>query len=436
VKGSVFPRPHKWAIDKHGRRVKAAVRKGERYQLADGVEVVAPNASSWSWQLTIGSRKRGSRRTVSKGGFRKKTEAEEALAEAVARHNRGDRRHLQPRCDQTVGEHLDEWLAACRVRAHRPLKPSTAHGYESAINVWIRPSIGEVELADLDGDDLVGLYRTLRSTGGRSLNRAKMRPLGPRSVQLTHTILRKALAAAVEVGKIPMSPIDRIPADDRPSHTPRKLSDRHWQPDEARRFLAATVEDRLHPLWCLALDLGARRGELAGLRWSDVDLKDARVSIARNRVLVGGEIVETTPKSERSARRVGIDRGTVAVLRRWKAAQGRERMLAGDGWSGGDDPHLFADEVGRRPYRPDLLSDRFGEAQATVDVPRLSFHGLRHTTATIALDAGVPVHVVSQRLGHATVSITMDTYAHVLKHQETDAAERIGSVLYGIEGSA
>jgi len=183
-------------------------------------------------------------------------------------------------------------------------------------------------------------------------------------------------------------------------------------------------------LWATALDLGARRGELAALRWSDVDLDERVVTIARNRVVVGKKIVEATPKSERSTRRVGIDVRTVAVLRRWKAAQARARMAAGPAWSGGDDPYLFSDELGQ-PYRPDHLSDRFAQAQAGVAAPPLTFHGLRHTSATIALDAGVPVQVVSERLGHATVSITMDVYAHVLQHQETDAAQRIGGALYG-----
>jgi integrase len=132
-----------------------------------------------------------------------------------------------------------------------------------------------------------------------------MRPLSPRSLQLVHVILSKALRAAVAADKIPSSPIDRIPDDDRPSHTARKLADRHWAPEEARTFLAHVAEDRLQPLWALALAPGARRGELAALRWSDVELDDRLVTIARNRVVVGRKIVEATPKSEKSTRRSG-----------------------------------------------------------------------------------------------------------------------------------
>jgi integrase len=377
----------------------------------------------------VGSRKRGTRPTVSRGGYPTRKAAEAALAEVVAANARGDDRPLMARCDQTLGEHLDEWLAACQVRARRPLKATTAEGYGVAIRCWITPYLGDVPLADLTPGDLTGLYRTLATKGGRSLNRAAMRPLGTRSVQLAHVILTKALHAAVTSGKIAASPVDRIPADDRPTHTPAKLTDRHWSPDEARAFLAATADTRLHPLWALALDTGARRGELAALRWSDVDLDDGAVSIARSRVMVGAEVRETTPKSAKSERRVDLHPATVAVLRRWRKAQAAERLAAGPAWEGGDDPYLWTDEAGT-PYRPDLLAARFGEAQPDA-AEVITFHGLRHTSATIALAAGVPVHVVSQRLGHATVSITLDVYAHALPEQATDAAARIGQALYG-----
>jgi integrase len=381
--------------------------------------------------LTVGSRQKGNRRTISRGGYPTRKSAQAALVEAIGAHNKGDRRHhlLMPRTDQTAGEHLDEWLAGCRVRERRPLKPTTADGYRVAIDCWIKPFIGDIPLADLDRDDLVGLYRRLRSKGGQSRNRAKMRPLSPRSVLLAHTILTKALADAVARDKIPTSPVSRIPADDRPTHTPRKLSDRHWSPEQARAFLTHSAEDRLHPLWALALDTGTRRGELAALRWSDVDLDAALVRIERNRVLVGGDVHEGSPKSDKSRRRVDLDAGTVAVLRRWRATQAQERLRAGEAWAGGDDPYLFTDEVGA-PYRPDTLSDRFAETQDGAGVPVITFHGLRHTSATIALDAGVPVHVVSERLGHASVSITSDIYAHALERQHVDAAERIGAALY------
>jgi integrase len=162
--------------------------------------------------------------------------------------------------------------------------------------------------------------------GGRSRNREKMKALGPRSVVLAHTILTKALAAAVTSDKIPVSPVDRIPADDRPTHTARKLADRHWSPEEARAFLNATADDRLHPLWALALDSGARRGEVAALRWSDVDLDAGVVSIERNRVVVGGQVVEGSPS--RPSRTGGL----TSIRAPWRRSGGGRRPRPASAW--------------------------------------------------------------------------------------------------------
>lgn len=454
MKGTVFPRPAKRVVDGRGRERLAPLRPHEEWTDPKTGRTVraGKNGSSWAWQLTVGSKNRGDRKHHGRSGYPTKRAAEAALAEALAALAKGDRRPLLPRCEQTLGEHLDEWLAACQVRARRPLKPTTVAGYRNAIDIWIKPHIGDVPLADLDRDHLVRLYATLRERGGRGRRVMKpaprtpdgrrvtgdpewtteTKPLGPRSVQLVHTILTKALGSAVANDKIPVSPVERIPDDDRPTHTPRKLADRHWAPEQARAFLAHTSDGRLQPLWALALDSGARRGELAALRWAALDLDNGVMSIELNRVMAGGQVAEGTPKSEKSRRRVDLDSRTVAVLKRWRAQQARERLAAGEAYE--DTGYVFVDELGQ-PYAPNRLSASFEKAQVGFNGPKLTFHGLRHTSATILLAAGVPVHVVSERLGHSTVSITSDIYAHVLERQKTDAAERIGGALYGESGS-
>lgn len=250
---------------------------------------------------------------------------------------------------------------------------------------------------------------------------------------MAHTLLSMAFADAVEAGSLAVSPIERLPRRSRPSYTQRKQPDRTWSDVEARRFLAHVADERLYALWALALDTGARRGELAALRWQDVDLAAGVVRIARNRVHVGREVVETTPKSKKP-RTVGLDGRTVGALRAWQRQQKLERLAAGPAWVGGelDDAYLWTDEAGE-VYRPDGLSDRFEAAQAGAGVRRLVLHGLCHTSATLALLAGVQVHVVSHRLGHANVSITLDTYSHVLPQQDGDAARLIGGAIYGAE---
>jgi integrase len=185
-------------------------------------------------------------------------------------------------------------------------------------------------------------------------------------------------------------------------------------------------------LWPLALDTGARRGELSALRWEAVDLDRATVTIRASRTLSGRTIVEG-PTKTREVRTVDLDARTVAALRAWRAVQARDRLAAGEAWQGGtpgESGYVFVDELGD-PYRPDYLSSAFTEAQSGLGLPRITFHALRHTSVSILIAAGVPITVVSHRVGHAQVSITLDVYGHLLPHDGAAAATAIGRALYG-----
>ena len=386
---------------------------------------VYKRGKTWTYQLNLGSRESG-RKNPSKGGFKTEREARQALNQVLVDLGKGDRRRLKKRTNRTVEQWLDEWLKKCRTRPKKPLKSSTIRGYKSIIDRRIVPHIGDVALVDLDFNHLLDLYDLLGDRGGPG-----GQPLAPKTVLETHSLLRKALADAVAFGHLMASPVDAIPPDYRPTHTKVKRDDAHWEPEQVRTFLEHTAGDRLWVLWALGFDTGARRGELAALRWSKVDLEGRLVTIDLERVVgEDGRVVEDSPKSATSVRQVEIADGTVAALRRWKAAQGRERLAAGEMWEGGTDPHLFANELGE-PVRPETLSEWFLKAQEPLDLPRLTFHGMRHTSGSILLSDDEQLHVVSERLGHASIAITGDIYAHVLKGQRTQAARKIGEALYG-----
>lgn len=326
---------------------------------------------------------------------------------------------------QTVTEYLADWLEIQR----RVRKPSTAGGYANIVHSWVVPNIGHVRLADLDWRVFVKLYDHLRRQGGRPTKAAKVRaaatgaklvgsPLGTRTIQSVHVLLRSALGHAVELELLQVNRTDRIPKDLRPRHKPELAEGKHWEPDQAARFLDSTQDDRWRALWALGLDTGARRGELLALRWSDIDWDARTVSITRNRVVVNGEVVDGTPKSKRSIRDVDIDMA-VPALRRWQRDQ-----LAATGLS----VFVFTDEIGE-PVRPDRVNHLFRQACKAAAVPNIGPHGMRHTAATLMLGADLPLHVVSQRLGHADTSITASLYAHVLERQRTGAAQAL-SALY------
>jgi integrase len=182
---------------------------------------------------------------------------------------------------------------------------------------------------------------------------------------------------------------------------------------------ADAQDDRLHALWCFLLDSGARRGEAAALRWSDVD--GVVVTIRRNRVHAGRDVIEHTTKSDR-VRRVELDVETVAVLRRWRTRQLEERM-AGEAYS--DEGYVFSDALGH-PYRPDGLSDRFVRSLRGLGLPVVRLHDMRHTSGTLALANGLQPHVVQKRLGHADIATTLRLYSHVRPQHDGEAAAVIG----------
>ncbi len=188
-------------------------------------------------------------------------------------------------------------------------------------------------------------------------------------------------------------------------------------------------ESRLYALWLTYATTAARRGEALGLRWRAVDLDGARLSIRDTLVTAGEPVVETTPKSERGRRSVALDAGTVAALRAHRKRQAAEKLALGPAYRDGG--FVFAREDGHALH-PDTVSKWFADAVAALDVPPITLHGLRHTWASLALSAGVSPKIVSERLGHASVSFTLDVYSHVLPGLQEDAAATVaGLVLDG-----
>ena len=183
--------------------------------------------------------------------------------------------------------------------------------------------------------------------------------------------------------------------------------------------------DRLFPLWRLALATGLRRGELCGLRWKDVDLAAGTLSVASTRV-VADAVVTGEPKTKAGARMVSLDRETVLALSIWRRGQAEERLAAGAGWS--DTGLVFVDVLGVPPH-PETITRWWREAVARAGLPAIRLHDARHTAATVMLRAGVPVKVVSQRLGHADVAVTMRVYQHVTAQDDRAAADAAADAL-------
>lgn len=195
-----------------------------------------------------------------------------------------------------------------------------------------------------------------------------------------------------------------------------------------RTFLEHVRDDRLYAAYVLAATTGMRRGEVLGLRWQDVDLDHGRVSVSQTLVVVSGYDVQySEPKTAKGRRSIALDENTREALKEWRERQSVERALWGDAYTDAD--LVFARENGT-PLHPDLFSDAFWRHVAEAKLPRIRFHDLRHTHATLALAAGVHPKVVSERLGHASVVITLDTYSHAIPAMQETAAELVASLVF------
>lgn len=205
---------------------------------------------------------------------------------------------------------------------------------------------------------------------------------------------------------------------------------RVWSPTDLRTFLASVKGDRLYAMWLLFITTGLRRGEVAGLRWSDLDLDRGRLSVNVARVVVNHTVVDTSPKSKRT-RELAIDPGTVKALRSHQVAQGAERLAWGPGYNGS--PLVFTWEDGR-PLHPDVITRTFKRLATAAGLPVVRVHDLRHSYASAALSAGVGLKVMQERLGHSSVAITGDVYSHVSREVDQAAADQVAAVILGGAG--
>lgn len=248
-------------------------------------------------------------------------------------------------------------------------------------------------------------------------------PLAAKTVRYIHTIIHKALADAVDSGILPANVAERAKAP-RPYRC-RTPEIQCWEPAELAAFLRSVEGTRLEAAWRLAAMTGMRRGEVLGLRWSDADLDNSRVAVRNAIVSVAYELLESSPKNHQ-ARVIDIDPETTALLLRHRARQLREQEgLRGDY----EDRNLVVCAEDGRPVHPQSFSQAFARAVEQAGLRKIRLHDLRHTHATIAVKAGVPVKVISERLGHESPAFTLKQYAHVMPGMQAEAAKMIAEAI-------
>jgi len=420
---------------------------------------VYKRGAKWAYLIDLGPDPlTGKRRRDSRSGFPTEKAAWDALAEANASLRAGTYVKNAPR---TVREFLEEWLAAVKVS----LKPTTLSNYTGYARYYVLPVIGDRKLQDVTTETINRLYTHLlghgRRTGdtnqimydawrrgiergsepsprdlaaaagvsysaavrARQRYRAGRTPrpdstgLEPRSVQSVHIMLNRAFADAARWKYITTNPVEHAARIRR-----RRRGHAVWTPEQLKRFLATAEPERLYAMWLMFATTGVRRSEAAGARITHLDLAAATIAVWDTRVVAAGKAHASDGKTNRSRRILALDRRTTTALRAHLRMLAEEKQSFGPDYQ--DHDLLFCWPDGR-PIHPDTITEQFNRLVDRAGLPPITLHAVRHTYATMSLRAGVNPKIVSNRLGHATVAFTLDTYTEDVPELHHDAAETV-----------
>jgi integrase len=362
-------------------------------------QIIPKGPKKWLVRVFVGRDANGKRRYVSELVHGGKKDADAALNELLGKKSRGA---LAVKPKETVDQYLDRWLEST---AKPSVRPRTLAQYTDTLATYVRPHIGSMRLAKLTPLEVRGMMAALTEDG-----------FSPRTVRMAHEVLRNALGAAVLDGLIPVNPArgeavrKSVPRKERVERTTLAA-------DDVVAFLDVVKGEPLGAFWTLFLLSGLRPGEMLGLRWKDVVGNVVRV----NQVLVPRpEMHFMPPKSDSSRRAVTVPDVVVRALAEHRKRQAAARLAAGPDWT--DMGLVFCTETGGPlPYH--RVTKPFKRLLRAAGLPEMRPYDLRHSCATLLLEQGLSLKVVQERLGHSTVTLTADVYAHVTPGMQQQAAD-------------
>lgn len=315
-----------------------------------------------------------------------------------------------------VGEWLDRWLETA-IRPRAALR--TYKTYKSIVCKHLKPKLGEYQLGELRPDHLDSYY--LAS------------PLSPKTLENHHHILNGALTAAVHYKMIQENAAAMTMNKPQTKHHAEEIEAQCWDIEEARAFLKAAQMAGPQPaaFYRLALESGARKGELCGFKWTDLDMEAGKLTVMRQMIKRWPQPIWGPPKNKKP-RVIDLSPEALVALRRQKAKQAEIKLLAGNTYQ--DHGLIFAYD--QPPFGAPLSANNIGQREflkliKAAQVRPITFHGLRHTAATLMLKEGIPIKVVAERLGHKKVTITLEIYAHALPSMQQEAARKLGALFGG-----
>ncbi len=379
-----------------------------------------PESGTWGFVVDAGiDPGTGKRRQVRRRGFATRKAAEQELARV--RHGVQNSDYVAP--DRlTVSSFLtNEWLPATK----STIESTTFESYERNLRLHVIPSLGEMRLQRLEPQRLNALYATLLANGRRDGKGG----LSARTVRYLHTIIHRALKDATRWGKVSRNVADLADPPSQKAARPPEM--KIWDPQQLRAFLDYVEQQRdlLAPAFRLAGLAGMRRGEVLGLTWADIDFDHGALTVRRQLRCIGRKIehVEIT-KTASGRRRINLDSGTLAALRTARARQAAERLAMGTGYQ--ESAFVFTQPDGA-PIHPMTMTETFSRRIKSAKLPKIRLHDLRHSHVAHLIAAGTHVKVISERVGHASTSFTMDRYGHLMDGQQSDAADAVALLVDG-----
>jgi integrase len=307
----------------------------------------------------------------------------------------------------TLGEFLSGWLSSLKPSK----RPRTWTHYEQVSRTYILPNLERIKVKDLRPEHIQSLYDGMLDKG-----------VGVFTVLKVHTVLHSALSHAVRTGVIGRNPASLTILPKEPADEMKILDE-----SQVSQMLVAAQDSRLEVLLHLAVVTGMRQMELLGLKWTDLDWVNQTIKVERQLLRPDGEGVKFgPPKTKFGKRSLALGSTTIAVLRSHYEGQHNERKSTGDNWH--EYGLIFPNSLGGPIHPRNLLRD-FKKLLRDVGLPVIRFHDLRHTAASLMLNHGIPVIVVSRRLGHAKPSITLDIYGHMIPGMQAEAAEKMDQLV-------
>ena len=363
---------------------------------------VSRRSGGWCFRVDAGlDSDTGHRRQISRQGFATKRDAVAALNNALSELNA-----TEPATLATAGVTLSDYLSDWIERQRPYLRTSTLHSYRIAVG-RIVSHLDQTTLGSLTPSQVQRLQTDLLASGGRD-----DRLLAAKTVANTQVVLHKALADAVRLGLLDHNVVSAV----SPPRVPRpRLS--VWTVDQLRDFLTVASSHRFSAAFVVLATTGMRRSEVLGLRWSDIDYDDRSLSIVRTLTVVAGRPIVTAPKSAASRRLVYLDASTIDALRAHRDSSTVSR-----------DDYVFQSADGQ-PVNPASFSNTFDRLVARSGLPRIRLHDLRHTYATLALRLGTHPVLLSERLGHTSIAVTIDRYSHVIPSIDRNAADVVAQLV-------